>query len=142
MKERHEYMKMARDIATKNEVEGRKVGCVIVEKDSVATGYNHAPEAIANLPILLHKKHICAELWALADFGGVAGSLYVWPVPPCPACTLAIIGSRRIKEVVVPAPSPTHPVLGKRWQERWTFSKDVLAAHNIGVVELEKKAIA
>ena len=137
-----DYMKMARDIAMKNEKDARKVGCVIVGQDEVATGYNHVPEALIDLHLLQHKKDICAELWALADFNGKDGSLYVWPVPPCPACTLAIIGSQRIQVVFVPAPNPAHPVLGKRWQERWEFSKTAFLDRDIGVVELEKKAIA
>ena len=142
MKSPTEWMQLAQDTAKLSPKDGRKVGCVIVDNSGVmAVGFNHAPSLIAGLPLVDHKKEVCAELWALIEFQGEQGILYSWPVPPCPACTLAIAASDRIKSVIVPFPDPTHSILGKRWKERWDFSREFLMSHGVDIVELAEKAI-
>lgn len=139
MKEHKGWMAEAQEEAEKSPVSGRKVGCVIVGEDTVR-GHNRIPEELKGVDVLPHKLTLCAELVALAQMEEGLGTMYVWPVPPCPACTMAIGISDLIERVVVPAPDPDHPTLGKRWGARWEWSKKVFDACFIEVTELDEKA--
>jgi dCMP deaminase len=104
------FMRLAKEISSWSKDPSCKVGAVLVdeEKRIVGTGYNGFPRGVADTEELYFDKEqkypriVHAELNAILNaFRDLKGAvLYIYPLPPCPECTKAIIQSG-IKQVVI-----------------------------------------
>lgn len=114
--------------------EEKGVGAVLVNRKRrvVGTGYNGAPPGVDDASVNSANSNflVChAEPNALANSKGKKLTLFVSEFP-CLPCAMAIIGSRRVLEVVSHKP---HPEANGRWVESQRAAAELLQSSNITV---------
>jgi dCMP deaminase len=131
------YLALARHIAGWSKDPSTQVGAVIVSPDrrQITTGYNGFPQGIAD-DERLHDRETKYGMVVHAELNAILNcprrpegcALYVWPLPPCSACSAAIIQSGIVRVVHPPLSDP-------RWADSCKRGAALLREAGVEVVE-------
>lgn len=132
------WMGLAQHYATWSKDPSTKLGAVVVKnlKHQAGQGYNGFPRGVEDSleryenRELKYQLVVHAELNAILVAGRdcIGATIYVWPLPPCPECTKAIIQSG-IRRVVMPRECPR-----PEWREKFeSFSAVMLKEAEVEV---------
>lgn len=127
------FMRMAREVSTWSKDPSTQVGCCVVrDRQPLVHGYNGFPKQIEDTPEMLADREnkmqwmIHAEANAIYNATELGISLkdstfYVWGLPCCEACALALIrvGARRVVAMEQDMP--------RRWMDSCMKGVDKLA---------------
>lgn len=124
------WLNTAKDVAQLSLDPSTKTGAVLVcNGDVVATGFNAFPRRLATTTDRLEDREqrlrytMHAEVCCLLYAGGIPGTLYMYPFPPCAECAkLAIFCG--VRRVVAPHPTEEQVV---RWGDSFKLAEEMLA---------------
>lgn len=132
------FLQLARHIGGWSKDPRRKVGAVIVDakRRLVSAGYNGLPRGVADDPVILEDREtklrtvIHAEQNALMFAGrDPAGcAVYIWPYPPCAACSSLLIQAGIVRVV---SPLPTNEE--SRWWGEFALGRALLEQAGVTV---------
>ncbi|ALH23730.1 putative dCMP deaminase [Pseudomonas phage PaMx11] len=125
------WMELARHYAGWSKDPSTRLGAVVVAggKRQVGQGYNGFPRGVEDAPERYAERELKYQLIVHAELNAVltagrdcqGATIYVWPLPPCPECTKAIIQAG-IRRVVMPRECPR-----PEWRVKFeSFSKIML----------------
>jgi dCMP deaminase len=133
------YLSLAAATRRKSKDPSTKVGSILVRPNNTVAslGFNGIPSRIPDSADILNNRELKylyiqhAEINCLNfcnDATLVGYTLYVYPLKPCPACTLQLISKGISKVVMVDKPS-LQPI----WDESWKLSKQMLEASGVEI---------
>ena len=143
MKWHNRFMNLAKEVSTWSKDHSTQVGAIYIgdKKQILSTGFNGFPKKIIDSEERLNNRELKYKYTIHAELNGIYNAvynginlnnstLYVYGLPVCSACALAII-QVGVKTIVI---QESNINKSQKWQDSWHESLELLKESNVEVL--------